>query len=95
MHARHLLIHGLVHGVGFRWSLCAEAGKHGVTGWVRNRNDGTVEAMIQGPKAALDALTAWAHSGPPAARVERVVATEQPPGTDAETLRGFEQLPTL
>lgn len=49
-----------------------EAERLGLTGWVRNRADGDVEAVAQGAAVALDALLAWAHRGPPAARVERV-----------------------
>jgi acylphosphatase len=70
--ARHLIIHGRVQGVGYRESLRAEAARLGVTGWVRNRRDGTVEAMVDGAPAALDAILAWAHRGPPAAHVTRV-----------------------
>lgn len=67
-----LRISGRVQGVGFRDALAREAGRLGVTGWVRNRADGGVEALAQGSPAALDRLEAWARRGPPAARVERV-----------------------
>lgn len=67
-----LRIGGRVQGVGFRDALGREAERLGVTGWVRNRADGDVEAVVQGGDAALAALTAWARRGPPAARVERV-----------------------
>jgi acylphosphatase len=69
---RHLVVHGRVQGVGFRASLAWEADKLGVTGWVRNRRDGTVEAMIQGIDEAVAATIAWAQRGPPGARVDRV-----------------------
>jgi len=92
---RHLSIHGRVQGVGYRFSLCAEAEALGLTGWVRNRRDGSVEALIEGLPAAVEALTAWAHQGPPAARVERVVGTDQPAGDGSATLNGFEQRPTF
>lgn len=68
----HLCIRGRVQGVGFRDALSREAERLGLTGWVRNRADGDVEAVAQGADAALDALVAWAQRGPPAARVERV-----------------------
>lgn len=68
----HLRISGRVQGVGFRDALSAEALARGVTGWVRNRRDGSVEAVVQGELAAVDALVAWARRGPPAARVTSV-----------------------
>ena len=92
---RHLLIHGLVQGVGFRWSLCAEARRLGVAGWVRNRRDGCVEALLQGSPEALATLTAWAHRGPPDARVSAVdIADETGTGT-TEALSDFSQRPTV
>jgi acylphosphatase len=68
----HLLIHGRVQGVGFRESMVFEAERLGARGWVRNRGDGTVEAVCDGPPSARAALAAWAHRGPSAARVTRV-----------------------
>ena len=69
---RHLSVRGRVQGVGYREAMRAAAQKLGCTGWVRNRVDGSVEARIQGSPEAVDALVAWAHQGPPAARVESV-----------------------
>jgi len=69
---RHLVISGRVQGVWFRDSMCIEAQRLGVTGWVRNRRDGTVEAMVQGEKPSIDAIIDWAHQGPPDARVADV-----------------------
>ena len=74
--AKHLVISGRVQGVGFRYSMAEEAGRLGVTGWVRNRRDGTVEAAIEGPSEAVEALLAWARRGPPSARVTDVAITE-------------------
>ncbi|MGE0357487.1 MAG: acylphosphatase [Burkholderiales bacterium] len=73
---RRLRIHGLVQGVGFRYALEREARRLGLAGWVRNRRDGTVEAVVQGHAPAVEALVAWAHRGPPSARVARVEVTE-------------------
>ena len=76
MKTLHLQITGRVQGVWYRESMRLEAERLGVTGWVRNRPDGSVEAVAQGAPAAVDALVEWAHVGPPQARVERVVLTE-------------------
>lgn len=73
-------ISGRVQGVGFRDALVREAERAGVTGWVRNRADGEVEALLQGSAAATDAVLAWARHGPPAARVERVDCAPAPGG---------------
>ena len=67
-----LVIHGLVQGVFFRDSMRREALRLGVNGWVRNRADGTVEAVVQGSSAAVEALLRWAQRGPELAWVERV-----------------------
>lgn len=69
----HLVIHGRVQGVWFRESMCREAERLGVTGWVRNLPDGSVEAMVQGSTQAVDALINWSKVGPPMAHVERIV----------------------
>lgn len=87
--ARRLRIAGRVQGVGFRDALCREAARLGVRGWVRNRGDGTVEALADGPEPALAALIAWAHRGPPAARVESVTVGE----ADEQAPEGFEFRP--
>jgi acylphosphatase len=86
---RCLVIAGRVQGVGFRYALQAEATRLRLTGWVRNRRDGTVEAVVAGAAGAVEALVAWAHHGPPAARVSRVTVT---PGDGR--YEGFELRPT-
>jgi len=85
----HLRIHGRVQGVWFRDSMCREAERLNVCGWVRNRCDGTVEAVVQGETAAVQAIVAWAQRGPSRAQVERV---EIGPGDG--TYADFEQWPT-
>jgi len=72
MIARKLTISGRVQGVGFRYALADEARSRGIRGWVRNRRDGSVEAMLAGDADAVDALVAWARRGPPSARVSSV-----------------------
>ena len=86
---RHLRITGRVQGVGYRWNMAQQAQALGVSGWVRNRLDGSVEAVACGPVDAVQALVEWAQSGPMGARVDRVVVSE------AEgVFEGFEQRET-
>jgi acylphosphatase len=70
--ARRLVIAGRVQGVGFRYAFADEARGRGLGGWVRNRRDGCVEALVSGPAPAVEAMIAWARVGPPAARVSSV-----------------------
>ncbi|MDQ1124672.1 acylphosphatase [Microbacterium trichothecenolyticum] len=67
-----ITVRGRVQGVGFRFALRNEAERLGARGWVRNRRDGSVEALIAGDQATLDALVAWARTGPPPAQVTGV-----------------------
>jgi acylphosphatase len=78
--AKHLTISGRVQGVGFRYSMAEAAERLGVTGWVRNRRDGTVEAVVDGTPDAVEAILAWARSGPRGARVTEVQVSEVPEG---------------
>ena len=71
----HLTIRGRVQGVGYRYAMAAEAERLGLAGWVRNRRDGTVEAIVQGPVQSVEALRLWASRGPPSAQVSAVEAT--------------------
>jgi acylphosphatase len=68
----HLFISGLVQGVFFRDSLRREALQTGVTGWVRNRMDGRVEALMEGEQEEIQRLVEWCKIGPPAAEVDNV-----------------------
>ena len=75
MPARRYVVRGFVQGVGFRHAMRREAQRLGLHGWVRNRADGTVEAVAVGADVWLDALLRWAHHGPPAAHVDAVEVT--------------------
>jgi len=96
MIARHLIISGRVQGVGYRDWLRSEARARGLSGWVRNRTDGTVEALIAG-EAGLVAQTIIAcHRGPRLAHVESVIDSEAAlPTEPGPTEPGFHRLPTL
>ena len=94
MTIRRLFIHGRVQGVGFRWWLCAEAKRLGLRGWVRNRPDGSVEALISGPEDDVNALTVLAYDGPPGARVFEIQSRDEPVPVGGDKLIGFVQRPT-
>jgi len=90
---RHLRITGRVQGVGYRWSMAQQAQALGITGWVRNRRDGSVEALVCGPVEAVQALVEWAQRGPATAWVDGVEVREALGA--AEDLSGFEQRETV
>jgi len=73
---RQIRIRGRVQGVGFRDALRREAIMQGCSGWVRNRLDGSVEAVVQGSEAAVRAVVDWSHRGPPASKVTSVETTD-------------------
>lgn len=87
---RRVVVTGDVQGVYFRDTCRTTAGGTGVAGWVRNRPDGTVEAVFEGPPEAVAEMVAWSHEGSPLAIVDRVEVVEEEP----EGLTGFEIRPT-
>ncbi|MDX9868995.1 MAG: acylphosphatase [Kiritimatiellia bacterium] len=74
----HLQVFGRVQGVGYRFNCYRQACSLGLTGWVRNLPDGSVEIMAEGPPAALNAFAAWCRKGPAFADVGRVAETLEP-----------------
>jgi acylphosphatase len=82
---RRAIVHGDVQGVFFRDSTRRKARELGLAGWVRNRADGTVEAVVEGARDAVQEMLQELRSGPPRARVDHVDVTDEPP----EGLSGF------
>jgi acylphosphatase len=93
MITRQINVCGRVQGVGFRDALLREARRLGVTGWVRNRADGSVEAVVQGSPEAVEKIIVWARRGPPAALVA-AVRTGLPVKEFERTYSTFELWPT-
>lgn len=89
--AKHLNISGHVQGVWYRGWTVKTALRLGLTGWVRNRSDGTVEAIVQGAEATIEEFLALAHEGPPAARVEAMDIRDEP----ISDMRDFKARPTV
>ncbi|MBS0453460.1 MAG: acylphosphatase [Proteobacteria bacterium] len=89
---RRVLAQGRVQGVGFRDSCLQQARALGIKGWVRNRSDGSVEAVIQGAPAVLDAMCRWLAHDVPGARVDALQV--QPLARPCENMSGFERRPT-
>jgi acylphosphatase len=84
-----VLVSGLVQGVGFRLSTAAGARSRGLAGWVRNRADGGVEAVFEGPDELVAEMVRWCERGPRGARVERVESIDElPEGTHGFAIRG-------
>jgi acylphosphatase len=83
---RRVVAHGRVQGVFFRDSARERAAAHGVSGWVCNRSDGALEAVLEGAPEAVDRVVRFFETGPSGADVDRVEVEEEPP----EGLGGFE-----
>jgi acylphosphatase len=90
--ARRVRIEGRVQGVWYRGWTVAEADRRGLAGWVRNRQDGSVEALFVGEAAAVADMIEACRRGPPAARVERVAV--EPVAEQEGIMAGFVQRPT-
>lgn len=90
---QHLLIRGHVQGVSYRWSMVQAAQQRGVRGWVRNRHDGCVEAVVTGLADAVQSLVEWAHQGPAQARVDGVEVSNV--SAPSEPFTGFMQRETV
>ena len=92
MFARRVMVRGRVQGVGFRAAMVGAAEARGIVGWVRNRRDGSVEALVQGDAAAVESILDWCRRGPLGARVTDVSVTpvEASRAIDAFTIRATE-----
>lgn len=88
--ATRLRVAGLVQGVGYRATFEAQARALRLRGWVRNRSDGSVEAVVSGPPEAVQRIVEWSRRGPQAARVSQVTVSE----ADEPAGDGFEVRPT-
>lgn len=75
----HVMVHGRVQGVGYRYTMRTVAAAAGVAGWVRNLPDGSVEAEIEGTHEQIDRIVAWMAQGPPGARVDTAMVTDAEP----------------
>jgi acylphosphatase len=74
----HVVVHGLVQGVWFRASTKDEANRLGVTGWVSNLPNGSVEAVFEGEKKKVEEIVGWCHHGPSGAKVNNVEIVWEP-----------------
>ena len=83
----HAIIHGRVQGVNFRYHTSRTAQSLGLTGWVANRWDGTVEVVAEGQRQSLEKFLSFLHQGPPAATVLRVDAAWEPASGEFEYFR--------
>jgi acylphosphatase len=94
LETRLVRVRGQVQGVGYREACVRRSRQLGVTGWVRNRMDGSVEVMLQGSPEQLAVMCAWLGEGMSAALVDELEVTEIPPPFFAR-FDNFERLPTV
>jgi acylphosphatase len=95
--ARKIVVHGRVQGVGFRAFVAQEASARGLSGWVRNRRDGAVEAVFVGDATVVEGMIAACRRGPPGSRVDDILETDagaddlalRPPGASFAVLRSI------
>jgi acylphosphatase len=83
MKRAHIIISGIVQGVGFRYHARSEAFQLGLGGWVRNLPDGRVEAVAEGDDGSVDAFVKWCRTGPPSSVVKGVEVEMGDPGGEA------------
>lgn len=89
--AVRVVIEGRVQGVGFRWWIMEWANARGLEGWVRNRREGTVEALFYGPESTVRNMVEFCNEGPPNARIRSIREYDDEPPED----RGFIERPTV
>ena len=80
----HLFISGVVQGVGYRYHTRRQGQHLGLSGWVRNLDDGRVEALVQGPREKVEELIKWCYRGPSEARVSDIAVTYEPTADDLD-----------
>ena len=86
---RRVVVRGFVQGVGFRYSAADAARARGVSGWVRNRPDGAVEAVFEGPPEVVEGMVRWCERGPRGAEVDGIEVFDEPPeGVQRFEIRG-------
>ncbi len=83
---KHVVVHGQVQGVGFRYAVAQTARTRGVDGWVRNNANGTVDAVLEGEPEAVESVVRFCERGPRGAHVARVETSEETP----QQLSGFD-----
>ena len=94
--ACHVIVHGRVQGVYYRASTAQQARRLAVRGWVRNRRNGTVEALLAGPEDAVRQMLDWMAQGPSAARVDKLVVNDNDASdSDTAPAHGFETRETV
>jgi acylphosphatase len=88
-----VVVRGSVQGVGFRYATVSRASSLGLGGWVRNRADGAVEAVFEGPRERVESMVAWCRRGPSGATVDEVETRAEEPAGEHEFRVAFAQPP--